>query len=43
MRHSSPDQTRTYMKEIPASVCGAVDALDRLLNLADAPAKGGVQ
>ncbi|SPF42730.1 putative Integrase family protein [Candidatus Sulfopaludibacter sp. SbA4] len=44
MRHSSPDQTvRTYMKEISASVATSVDALDRMLNLADTPAKGGVQ
>lgn len=44
MRHSSPDQTvRTYMKEIPASVAAAVDALDRILNLADVKVEGGVQ
>jgi hypothetical protein len=32
MRHSSPDQTlKAYMREIPAGVRTAVDALDRML------------
>jgi hypothetical protein len=31
------------MKEIPASVAAAVDALDRILNLADVKVEGGVQ
>ncbi|MGD0446769.1 MAG: hypothetical protein ABSA39_22770 [Edaphobacter sp.] len=31
MRHSSPDQTlKAYMREIPAGVRTAVDALDRM-------------
>jgi hypothetical protein len=33
MRHASPEVTLgVYMKEIPASVAAAVDALDSMLN-----------
>jgi integrase len=48
MRHSSPDQTlKAYMREIPAGVRAAVDALDRMFTehggLAEKPPKEPVQ
>jgi integrase len=48
MRHSSPDQTlKAYMREIPAGVRTAVDALDQMFTdhgkAAEAKAQGPVQ
>jgi integrase len=48
MRHSSPDQTlKAYMREIPAGVRAAVDALDRIFaehgGLAETKPQGPVQ
>ena len=40
MRHSSPDQTlKAYMREIPAGVRTAVDALDRMFTEHGGPAE----
>lgn len=47
MRHSSPDQTlKAYMREIPAGVRSAVDALDRMFTdrgSAETKPQGSVQ